>query len=890
LAYLPETLPSAVGQRLLQEAFPKSYAGSELVIVVARRDAPLSEEDIFVAYDIARRMKLLHAISALQRFLQSRERNLPPEAQSDDAQQQLQGLRAEVDDALAQAVYFDEAIYQWQRSEKRPVAAAVMPYLYTLRAAWYDHLGQSEQARWDRQRAQAIDPSYQPAQPEDVLRDVTAQPWPLRDVWTWRDPTLGTKLVSEDRQARLIVLRLASEFMAVRNQQLLKRVAEELDSVRNTLTDEQRQNLLIEWTGSAAIGGEVLEAARQSVAHTEAFTIVLLLGILVVVYRAPLLVVVPLASIGLSVVAAMDAVALMAVPADQAWQSASWGLRVFTTTRIFIVVILFGSGTDYCLFLIARYREELARWPTRRDSMAAALEGAGSALLASALTTIVGLAMMGFADFGKFRHSGPVIGFCLCVTLAVCLTLAPAILYALGPITFWPWSAQVAVSGGLARRSMSAWQAVAQSVSRRPGRFLVGSFLVLVPISLYGWRCVDRVTYDLLSDLPAAASSVRGTKAMKEHFPVGESGPLTVIVHKPQGDFSSSQGRQTIHQLATQLYSVTGVARVRSLVDPLGEYPPGQTIGLTDRRAWRTWLMRPHQKTEQLFISDAPRFPKNVTRMEVIFDAPPFSPDALDSYRRLAAQIDQWTKSSGSVWWGCHVAYVGPAAGMADLRAVTLKDRHRIEWLVVLAVLGVLLVILKRPVACLFLMVSVLVTYLATLGVTHIVFSWVYGPDFHGLDWKLPLFLFVILVAVGQDYNVYLVTRVWEEQSRLGPLSGLRYALVRTGGIITSCGIIMAATFTAMTSAAWKPILESWLLWPHQEATAGGLREIVQLGFALSLGILVDTMFVRTIVVPAFLAWQAHRKGRPPALSSILLKKWAFGRLPFLNAASNSET
>jgi RND superfamily putative drug exporter len=192
--------------------------------------------------------------------------------------------------------------------------------------------------------------------------------------------------------------------------------------------------------------------------------------------------------------------------------------------------------------------------------------------------------------------------------------------------------------------------------------------------------------------------------------------------------------------------------------------------------------------------------------------------------------------------------FTGPTAGLRDLQIVTTRDLRRIEILVPIVVFLILVAVLHEVVVSLYMIVSVLFSYFVTLGMT-VVFFWALDPaGYTGLDWKVPILLFTILVAVGEDYNIFLMTRVKEERVRHGPIHGVTTALVKTGGIISSCGIIMAGTFGALL--------------------AGSLFEMKQLGFALAVGVLLDTMVVRPVLVPAFLILMARWTAKPAGTPS----------------------
>ena len=658
---------------------------------------------------------------------------------------------------------------------------------------------------------------------------------PILDVWNRHSEIVGEKLtsrISKNGQAVVTLLHLQNEFMAVGNMSLL-------DEVQTIVAEARRQapeGLNVGLTGSAAIGGDMLRSAAESIRNTERTTIALVVIILLLVYRAPLLVLVPLVTIGLALFVATDLLALLTqlskVPGFE-W----WNFKIFTTTKIFIVVILFGAGTDFCLFLVSRYKEELERGLDRSEAIAEAVSKVGEALVGSAMTTICGLGTMYFAEFGKFRNSGPAIALCLAVTLIACLTVAPALLRAAGQTVFWPFGIvlpDAARRGGRDDVELSGrnrfWAWTGGVIVRHPGLILVTSVALLIPLAYQGLSV--QLTYDFLNELEKSCPSVVGTDLARRHYAAGEMSPVTVLVIKQNANFDTVRGERQIARLTKQLHDLPGIESVRSMAEPTGDPPgyfqPFRSSGLKKLAARR------HKITKATFLTQVPEFSGDVARFDLVLDDEPFSAEAIGVLDEVDDYLYELRNDPESAWYNAKFAFVGTTAGIRDLKHVTERDQTLIERLVVIAVLMVLIVLLRRPLICCYLIVSVLFSYFVTIGATELFFSWQCGATFHGLDWKVPIFLFVILIAVGEDYNIYLVTRVLEEQRRHGPIEGLRRAVAKTGGIITSCGVIMAGTFISMTT--------------------GTLRGMMELGFALSLGVMLDTCIVRPILVPAFLA------------------------------------
>ncbi|TWU04560.1 MMPL family transporter [Stieleria varia] len=856
--YLPAEMTSVAAGKLLDEAFRQDRSRSEIVLVLGRDHGDLKESDLVVGLDLLRRLH--HRLgevcwqNAITRFGYE-------QGPIDEAGEAGPWLRQALD-SFNHAIDIDERFYESitdQLPDQEPTL--VQPRLaiaYWDRATLLERIGDPENsAASDFQDALVLVPSIKTDVTPIQSRDLSA--WQsMMDVLSWNDPVIGSRLSKPG--ARLTVVQLRSELAATSNITTVEAMRGLLSEVLNDSSVRTEPGLRLEMTGSAAIGGETLIAARDAIRYTESITVVMILLILITVYRAPLLVAIPMVSIGCAVVVSTSLIALLA-----GWslnETVPWlDVRIFTTSRIFIVVILFGAGTDYCLFLISRLREEAGKYPWP-EACRKALSGVTGALLGSAMTTVVGLGMLWIAQFGKFHYTGPIIAICLLVGLLICTTLTPALLRALGPGVFWPskvlqnteppvsllgqgTSSQSATMGG------GVWSWIALMITRRPWLAMGIGMVGLILPGIYGLVNESNVTYDLSSQLSSTSGSRRGFRLLADHFEIGEINPVTLLLVRPDA-VPREQFKKEIKKLSDTLYQQEGVATVRTFSDPLGDFPPNREMSILSSDAWKRRALQKHRIAQRHFFSTNAELSDRLARLDVIIHGDPFSNETASLVSALDQKLNELAADDDSVWKGSKVYLAGTTPSIIDLRSVTLSDNRRIKIAVVLAVFVVLLLVIRRVMLCVYLIATVLLSYYATLGLTALFFQQAYGSEFVGLDWKLPLFLFVILVAVGQDYNVYLVTRILEEQENLGWRIALRRAVAKTGGIITACGLVMAATFFSMTSSAWFPQIAAWF--GYHSGTGVGLKGIIELGFALGLGVLIDTFYVRTILVPSYVS------------------------------------
>ena len=684
-------------------------------------------------------------------------------------------------------------------------------------------------------------------------------------IMTPKDRRGGKLLVSQDQEAALVIMPLKSEFLEWGNLAIIARIEkllyEELPGSGDKHDSLIPLGLNLAMSGSATVGRDMLVASQESARATELATTVLVVLLLLVIYQVPLLAIIPLVTVIVSVQIALALVVLLT-------QVPLLDYRVFFGMEVYITVVTYGTGVDYCLFLIARYKEELDKGLSLPKALTATLSQVGAAVLASAFTVICGIGMMVFAQFGKFREAGIGISLSLLVGLLAALTLTPALLRLCGRGAFWPfgrteripseagWKTGTTLINRLVPRNRYQvfWEKIGELLIRRPGTILAACVLLMLPFATIGIYRYDFLSYGLLSELPPTKKSVDGAKAVQAHFPAGYAGPLTILVHENDPDavdgfFDTNEGTAALNELIGNLEerrAKLGIADIRYVDAPLGlKNRPGPDAGAKERATHRIVV----KKAKGYYVSTVPELKGAVTRVDVVFEADPFARESIAQLTDVQSAINTALATEPlAPLRNAQFHFVGPTASIRDLKTVTDHDQIKIDLLVLGAVFIILVLLLRKPAISGYLIVSVFFSYFVALGVTF-TFYWLKDPEnFGGLDWKVPMFMFTILMAIGEDYNIFLMTRIEEEQERHGPIEGIRVAMLRTGTIISSCGIIMAGTFISL-----------------QFGTLVGLQ---QLGFALAFGVLLDTFVVRPLLVPAYLI--LLYQGRFGALSRYL--------------------
>jgi RND superfamily putative drug exporter len=562
-----------------------------------------------------------------------------------------------------------------------------------------------------------------------------------------------------------------------------ERVAESIDELRALADDVP--GLTYHVTGASALLNDINSAVESADVVLLLVTVLLVLGLLLAIYRSPILAFIPLFVVIVSYVVASGIVYLLAKD----------GLKVDSTSTSLLLILMFGAGTDYCLLLVARYKEDLQRIEDQHEALRHAIPRATPAIIASGLTVAAALLTLVASELDTNQTLGPVTAIGVAVVLVSSITLLPALLGLLGRRGFWPTAKQVAFDPAASRTEYELpegrWLRFGKWVLARPKTALIGGVtgLLICALGLFAWS-PDPTP---VKEFRTSPDSKQGYDVFAKAFPPGAVSPSTVLVARPGGSASDDDVKTVI----AKLQAVDGVFAVFPAPEP------GSSDG-------------------------------TIARLGLVLDEDPLRPDALD-------RIEPLREAADDIGGGLRVQIGDGAARFHDQGVASERDLLVIAPLVLGVILIVLIVLLRALVAPLYLLATVVLSYLGTLGLSLLAFDVVFGRD--GVDTLLPILAFIFLVALGVDYNIFLMSRIREEAALRGTREGILRGIVSTGPVITSAGLILAGTFIVLTT------LPVWLLF--------------ELGFTVALGVLIDTFVVRTAVVPAITVMLGDRAWWP---------------------------
>jgi uncharacterized membrane protein YdfJ with MMPL/SSD domain len=409
-----------------------------------------------------------------------------------------------------------------------------------------------------------------------------------------------------------------------------------------------------------------------------------------------------------------------------------------------------------------------------------------------------------FSLSGSFKTMGPMLALAIGVVLLAGLTVMPTTIVLMGKWAFWP----VSVESNIKRATTAGvWHAVGRFVSTKPKIVFVTTSAILVFAAVPIFYMVP--SFNFLDGYPDDAESKVGYKLMQKGFPAGELSPTMVFITTQSGNIVDQLG--IIEQIATTIESVDGVSRVSGRTRPNGYVVP--------------------ENSDEFMMGL--RFNSrdgSTTRLEVIFEEDPYSEQTLIKISEIRGGISGILESSN--YRDVEVLVGGDTAIVADDKSAIDRDMVVLAPVILLAVFVVLIVLQRAVVVPIYLMFSIIISYAATYGFSIFIFQNILGHN--GVAYSNGVWIFVFLVALGADYNIFVMSRIREEVTKTGFQKGIATAVGKTGGVVTSAGIILAGTFSVLTTLP--------------------LRDIFQLGFAVMLGVLIDTFIVRALLVPSMAA------------------------------------
>ena len=541
---------------------------------------------------------------------------------------------------------------------------------------------------------------------------------------------------------------------------------------------ESNTTFKMEVTGPAGISADTKNLFSRADVVLILATVGIILVLLVVIYRSPALALIPLLAAGIVYMVVNQVLGLIGKA----------GVPMGSQSLSIMSILLFAALIDYSLFVFSRYREELKTYENKHEAMRYAMRGVGLPVLFSGGTVLVAMLVLFFANFGDSHNFAPLFSTTMFFVMIASVTLVPALFTIFGRKSFWPLIPKV---GDKHVKTNSIWSKIGHFVSRKPiiSVSVIGIFLLFSASNILH----THYEFDTLKSFPKDMPSRVGYEMLEEKFNPGDLAPTTVLL-------------ETDKELSEAKYT--------QFADILADQKHVENVQFNQ-------------------ISDH----KKAVSYNVTFDANPYSNEAMDALEEIMRQSEAITKEAsveGSLY------FTGETATAVDDRSVNNRDLKVIITLETLLIFAALIFLTKSIKMPIYMMGTILISYVAALGLGMFLVDLFFGIE--SINNRVPLYAFVFLVALGIDYNIMLVSRFMEERKHHPIRKAVEIAVSHTGGVISSAGVILAATFAVLTT---QPI-----------------ELLFVFGFIVAVGILMDTFLIRGILLPGLLVLFEKEKGK----------------------------
>ncbi len=529
------------------------------------------------------------------------------------------------------------------------------------------------------------------------------------------------------------------------------------------------ENMSFYITGPAGIAGDTVKLFEQADFVLLLSTIVIILVLLIAIYRSPLLAFIPLLATAIVYQVVNQSVALLG----------AGGLEINNSTTSIMSILLFAAVIDYSLFVFSRYREELNKEESKYEAMKLAMRATGEPVFFAGGTVLAAMLVLFFADFRDYQNFAPIFGLAMFFIIIASITLVPALFTLFGRKAFWP---KVPKFGQEKNVKHGIWGPIAKFVVNKPGLSggIIGIFLLITAFNVFN---LD-FEFDTVKKFPEDLPSRVGYEIVEAKYDKGELAPTTLLIESDEA------------LVEEDVTAITG---------KLQEHNEISSVRLT-----------------------AQSEDSKALKLSVVLAINPYSTEAMDIIKDLREDTPNLLKDASI---STEAYFSGVTAKLVDERDVNNKDIFTIvvlETLLILILLFVLTRSIKMPI---YMMATILLSYVSALGLGIFLVDFLF--DYEAISTRVPVYAFIFLVALGIDYNIILASRFMEERKTHRVKDALEIAIRNTGGVISSAGIILAATFAALTT---MPIADLFVF-----------------GFIVAIGILIDTFLVRGMLLPALI-------------------------------------